>query len=272
MNLDYFDKIWLSHEKAGMKNADKMWDARASEFNKMGKDERVDIIMGLLQEKDMLNHNSTVLDVGCGPGKFVLEFAKKARHVVGVDISPKMLEYAKENSVAAGFDNTEFKEMDWEAADLTAMGWNKKFSLVVGIMSPAFWSRIGLEKMIEASNEYGMICHFVERQDSIGDELRKEIFSDYKRDEFGSKGLYCSLNILWLYKLYPEISYFDTNRTEIRTVKEMAENFISKYEIRKGMTASQKDRVYSFLESKAVDGVIRDETKAKIACICWKSR
>jgi cyclopropane fatty-acyl-phospholipid synthase-like methyltransferase len=97
MNLDYFDKIWLSHEKAGMKNADKMWDARASEFNKMGKDERVDIIMGLLQEKDMLNHNSTVLDVGCGPGKFVLEFAKKARHVVGVDISPKMLEYAKEN-------------------------------------------------------------------------------------------------------------------------------------------------------------------------------
>lgn len=128
----------------------------------------------------MLQENSIVLDIGCGPGKFVREFAKRAQNVVGVDISSKMLHYAQENVVAQGLGNAEFRELDWGKADLSALNWKKKFSLVTGIMSPAFLNRQGLEKMLEASNDYGLICHFVERQDSISDELKKHVLGREK--------------------------------------------------------------------------------------------
>ncbi|MCF8078162.1 MAG: methyltransferase domain-containing protein [Desulfobacterales bacterium] len=37
----------------------------------------------------------TVLDVACGPGVLSCAFAKHARHVTGIDITPSMLEQAK---------------------------------------------------------------------------------------------------------------------------------------------------------------------------------
>ena len=38
-----------------------------------------------------------ILDVGCGPGVYVQYFAKKKANVVGIDISSKMIECAREN-------------------------------------------------------------------------------------------------------------------------------------------------------------------------------
>jgi SAM-dependent methyltransferase len=38
-----------------------------------------------------------VLDYGCGVGRLVIPFAQRARAVVGIDVSPSMLEHAREN-------------------------------------------------------------------------------------------------------------------------------------------------------------------------------
>lgn len=275
MNTDYFDQIWQSNKKRkeGLTGNSALWDNRAEEFNRHGTDERKDIIIRLLLDKQMLNRNSTVLDIGCGPGKFVIEFAQRAKHVVGADLSPKMLKFAAENLAAKNISNAELKQIDWEKADLAALNWQKKFSLVVGIMSPAFWSRKGLEKMIQAGNEFGFICHFVERQDLIEDVLKKEILGRHNDgdDEFGNRGLYCSLNVLWLSKLYPEIAYFNTQREVVRSVEETAQNFIAKYETEGVLTAAQKEGVKDFLKKKAEDGLIKDRITAKIACIYWKN-
>lgn len=272
MNLDYFDRIWQSKEKNKEGRLESsLWDNRADDFNRYGSDDRRDKIIGLLLEKGMLNKNSTVLDIGCGPGKFALEFAIRAKHVTGVDISPKMLQYASENLAAHDIVNAEFKEIDWAKADLAALNWQKKFSLVVGIMSPAFSSRKGLEKMIEASNEYGFICHFVERQDLIGDVLKKEVLDRELIDEYGHMGLYCSLNVLWLYKLYPEIAYFNTVKEVVRPVEETAQSFIAKYEMRGELTEAQKTEIMDILRKKSEDGMVKDRTTSKIACIYWKN-
>ena len=276
MNLDYFDRIWKSDQKNKQvqtenNNYDKLWDNRAKDFNRYGNDDRRDKIIGLLLEKGMLHKSSTVLDIGCGPGKFVLEFARRGQHVIGIDISSKMLQYASENLAVHNIDNAEFKEINWVKADLAALNWQKKFSLVVGIMSPAFWSRKGLEKMIEASNDGGLICHFVERQESIGDVLKKEVLGRKLGDEYGNKGLYCSLNVLWLYKLYPEIAYFNTVKEAVRPVEEAAHSFIARYEMRGELTAAQKMEIGDILKKKSENGVLKERTTSKIACIYWKS-
>jgi Methylase involved in ubiquinone/menaquinone biosynthesis len=275
MNVDYFARLWkeMKHGERSYKKGDKTaWDRRVDEFNHDGPDERIDNITRLLLEKQMLNSNSTVLDIGCGPGKFVAEFAQTAKSVTGVDISSKMLQSAAENSAAKGVGNTDFMEMDWHQADLESLQWRKKFSLVTAIMSPALDSKEGLDKILEASSECGLLCHFVQRYDSIGDEIKRNILRQRTVDEFGNVGLYCSFNILWGYNMYPEVTYFETARERIRNLEEATQHYISRLEIKEDLTPAQKAEVLEFLKSKAENGLIKEKTAAKIACIYWRSK
>ncbi|CAN5211126.1 hypothetical protein BH10PLA2_BH10PLA2_35010 [soil metagenome] len=54
----------------------------------------------------------TVLDVACGPGLVACEVAKVASHVTGIDLTPAMIEQAKERQTSLGLTN-----LTWLAAD-----------------------------------------------------------------------------------------------------------------------------------------------------------
>ena len=70
---------------------------------------------GILLEQESPGNFHSVLDVGCGPGGWMLECARtySDMHLVGIDINPRMIEYARkqanEQNVA---DRVEFREMD----------------------------------------------------------------------------------------------------------------------------------------------------------------
>jgi len=53
-----------------------------------------------------------VLDVACGPGILACAFAKHARHVTGVDITPAMLERAAKLQRESSLQNVEWKSCD----------------------------------------------------------------------------------------------------------------------------------------------------------------
>ncbi|MGI5900986.1 MAG: class I SAM-dependent methyltransferase [Desulfitobacteriia bacterium] len=276
MDLEYFDCLWEAEENfKGIPDGKsrQAWDRRAEDFNSRHHDERQEKILELLLEKGMLDSNSTVLDVGCGPGKFAIDFAQRAKRVVGVDISPKMLQYARENAAAQGLNNIEFKDLDWHSADLSALNWEREFSLVTAIMSPAIISRAGLEKIIAASKEYGLICHFVERHDSVSDRIKREVLGQNPEHKFGNTSLYCSFNVLWIYELFPEIVYFDLERELSRSVAEIYRSSIARFEMREELSEAQKTEIKNCLEKMAdKNGIVTEKTTSKIACIFWKNR
>jgi ubiquinone/menaquinone biosynthesis C-methylase UbiE len=55
-----------------------------------------------------------VLDIGCGPGGWVLEvaFAHPDRQVVGIDISQAMISYGQAQAMTQGLTNATFRQMD----------------------------------------------------------------------------------------------------------------------------------------------------------------
>ncbi|MDX1746947.1 MAG: class I SAM-dependent methyltransferase, partial [Halobacteriales archaeon] len=57
-----------------------------------------------------------VLDVGCGTGNVAITAARRGAHVTGLDITPEMLEDARENAAIAEVDDIEWREGD--AAEL----------------------------------------------------------------------------------------------------------------------------------------------------------
>lgn len=278
MDAGYFEQLWRKEAETdpGRKGycregRSASWDSMVEKFDSDIPDERIDKIVNLLLEKKLLQKTSSVLDIGCGPGKFAIEFAKRSKSVSGLDISPKMLRKAEQNVAALGLDNIEFKEMDWEKADLMALKWRKKYSLVTAIMSPALNGRESLEKMMEASREYCFLSHYVERYDTISNELKEGISGRKVNDEYGNIALYCSMNILWLNKLFPEVVYFNADREITRPLEEAIRYYIGKLEQKSALTAVQKTEIMDFLRKKEKDGVIKEKISAKIACIYWKN-
>lgn len=55
---------------------------------------------------------ASVLDFGCGVGRLVIPFARRAGRVVGVDISPSMIAEAKRSCSVAEVSGVEFVESD----------------------------------------------------------------------------------------------------------------------------------------------------------------
>lgn len=71
--------------------------------------EHVSYLCGLINKNFNQNFEpNSVLDFGCGVGRLAIPFASIAKSVLGVDISPSMLEIAKKNSVDKSVKNIKF--------------------------------------------------------------------------------------------------------------------------------------------------------------------
>jgi ubiquinone/menaquinone biosynthesis C-methylase UbiE len=68
----------------------------------------------------------TVLDVACGPGLMACAFARVARHVTGIDLTPAMIEQAKVMQQADALTN-----LTWHVGDVQRLPFaDASFSLV----------------------------------------------------------------------------------------------------------------------------------------------
>jgi len=65
-----------------------------------------DAKMNLIDE--LIPIESTVIDIGCGPGSFVLKLSAKCKRVTGVDISNRMIAYARKQKEKMRATNVTF--------------------------------------------------------------------------------------------------------------------------------------------------------------------
>lgn len=101
---------------------------------------------GLFPERTGLSNIYDVLDIACGPGGWVHEVAHSypEMEVTGIDISKRMVEYARAHARVRKLDNAHFRVMD----ALKPLGFpDKSFDLVnartiFAFMPPAVWPRL----------------------------------------------------------------------------------------------------------------------------------
>lgn len=83
--------------------------------------------MQILLELSAVDRDDTVLDVACGPGLVACAFARHAREVTGLDLTPAMIELARQRQREQGLDN-----LRWEIGDAVPLPYaDDSFSLVL---------------------------------------------------------------------------------------------------------------------------------------------
>ena len=98
-----------------------LWDyAHSSEIARNYDDSIADSAWAKLDVAFALRHcpkPGSVIDLGCGTGRALIEFAKQGHRAVGVDLSERMLERCREKARAQNVDVTLIKgnivELDW---------------------------------------------------------------------------------------------------------------------------------------------------------------
>ncbi len=99
---------------------------------------RYSFTMGTTQEVDFLwealdlGPGARVLDVGCGPGRHAVEFARRGIQVVGIDLSPDFLRIARRRATEAELRVSFFQ------ADARELPFDSEFDAVISVCEGAF--------------------------------------------------------------------------------------------------------------------------------------
>ncbi|MEQ8202049.1 MAG: class I SAM-dependent methyltransferase [Syntrophomonadaceae bacterium] len=266
----------------GKVHTKELWDARSEKWVKdfdnqasqRENDARYQYTDDFLRSHNLYDGNSEILDIGCGPGAFTVRFARQAKRVTGLDISGKMLAYARKNAAQNGLANVDFIDAPWQDIDLEQYGLEKAYDLVFASLCPGISGEDGLLKMSRASRGWCFTCHFARKFSSLKNDVYLSILGHPYDSEWAKTSLGKSVDVLLQAGYYPTLSYYDSEaRLEWPLDEETAIHFA-------GHLGPLKDeqeyidrytgQVYDYLKRIAVNGLIRDDTQAKLAFLCWQ--
>jgi SAM-dependent methyltransferase len=224
--IDDFNNLWLTSETDKTSYSQAFWEDRANNWitefvsGKTGKPwphRRVSQTAAYLRQRGLIGSETSVVDVGCGAGLFVMEFAKTAKYAIGLDYSSRFIQYGRDTARMQGIHNAEFCVCDFDSADIDGMGLAGAFDLAFSCITPAIFSLESVNKLIKMSCSWCYSAHFVCVKDSLVEYVCSDAFGEKYKSHRNGTGFYSLFNILWLMGYQPETSYYVESHTEIFT-------------------------------------------------------
>lgn len=248
------------------------WNRLAPVYGKHSSEqsqERLQKVLGILTGEGMLTPETEVLDVGCGPGTYALSLARKARLVTAIDGAGEMCRILQEKAAKAGLSNINVLQRMWEDIDLQEEAMERRFDLVFASMMPGVCNKETLLKLMRASRRYCCLITWVEGAYSqIRQELLEQFFGE-KSPERDFKTIYI-FNLLYSLGYYPVMRYLHNSWVQKETEEEAVESLLRFLWLYMEITPEVKDTVARFVRERAVDGVLTQEGRIRLAVMTWR--
>ena len=243
------------------------WDSMAADF---AGHERPDLnnslALRLMQREAMITNGGRVLDVGCGSGRFSVVLAEMGAAVTGVDISPKMIDYAQK--AAAGL-SAQFYAEDWHALGLAAKAWDKSFDLVLAHMTPAVMSAETFMKLSQASRGWCLMVKPARRTNSVYDELNKLVGAPADTKALDETIAY-AFSLLWDAGFSPRLEYDQQVWNSHKPLDKAVLQYTKRMESFHKLDERQKNSIKDYLEAKAENGFVNETTYTTIVATYWQ--
>ncbi len=212
------DVDWLSFWAERLEGkVNKDWDEAAPGFYRRTKKEDYnDALLDML----ILDENDTVLDVGCGEGSVTIPIAKRVKKVIGIDSSPKMLEYLEKRSSYNNITNVETVLKPIEEIKYDEIG-----DVDVVVCSRSLNGIIPIDEVLceldKIANKYVFITIFGPENKKIEKDFDKEL--GIKTEDFPDYNYF--FNILFNMGIYANVQRFDLNNyREYESIEDAMDN------------------------------------------------
>ena len=281
-DVEYFIKIWEKGNEtpSAFQHTKEVWDKRAdrwaSAFDrpnaKVKSRKRMLAIADYLRRHELLCKGHKVIDIGCGQGEYVAEFARTAGHATGADLSTKMLEYAELNARKCGVDNVSFVQCDFNEADVRALGWEKAFDLVFTCITPAFSGIKALEKINSMSRGWCFNNGWAYQNNNIGNRVKEALLAPGESDGKRPESTYSLFNILWLKGCRPSVEYYkEASEDLVKVDEETAAHYASMALPRDRIDDDAAKKTIGIMNEMAVDGFVTERVESMFVWILWRA-
>ena len=153
----------MKAEDAAGRIAGILWDAEARQWaQKPDADFNADPLFQLMRSRGVLNSEASVLDVGCGSGRYSVVFASHAASVVGCDASKEMIEAARSRARSRGCTNARFEAATWREFSS-----RERFDVVVAHRTAAISTLEDIDKMARLCRGRCFYTVFLERTNPV---------------------------------------------------------------------------------------------------------
>ena len=115
-----------------------LWNAEAERYSRAPTARfEDDPFLAIVENSGALTPQARVIDLGCGPGIYSVAIASRVKEVMGYDVSEEMLEHARERARNENRTNCTFSVLNWQSADIEALGLVKSFGVSIARLTPA---------------------------------------------------------------------------------------------------------------------------------------
>lgn len=226
------------------------------------------LALRLIDEHSMLKPGDTVLDIGCGGGRYAFALENLGASVTAFDFAPGMIEACEERKKELE-SGVSFRVEDWYTLDVKERGWEKAFDVVLANMTPAISSAAGLDKMTQASRGWCVMTKPTRRSDDLFHALLDELGLLRNPKGLDDNILY-AFELLWAEGYEPRLEYqhtvWESSWTYEEALKEYSLRLSSRYEL----TEEQLKQLPSLLSKRLQDGRIYEKSETTIAAVYWK--
>lgn len=270
--MDYLRKLsgeWAKNSAYDSGIQQRIWDRAAPGYRELELPNiEENAFLRHMTEAVRLDQSIRTLDVGCGSGIYSMALAPYVQEAVGIDISPKMIQYARERSQKLGLTNTTFHSLDWSEADIRQMGFFREFDVVFAHMTPAVNDYETFDKLNSCSRNLCMIEKPARRLDQVQDEAFRRIGLDRQENQYHG-GIPQAFSYLWYQGYCPKLYYQEDVWQVEKTIPDMTAWCTDRARLLRELTPQDEAAIEHYIESQAVDGMVREHTTTTRVTMVW---
>ena len=267
--LERLRQEWTAREASQPRVQRRIWDRAADNYRDLPiPDFEANSFLKRLAEAITPDCSMRTLDVGCGSGIYSMALAPLVGKAVGVDISPRMIQFARARSEGLHLENTDFQCMSWPEADIDALGFRGAFDIVFAHMTPAVCDYETFDKFNSCSRNLCLVEKPTRRRDLVQDAVLRLVGLEPKGGQSGD--ILQSFTYLWCKGFRPQFYYEDDVWDSKRTVADTAAWCTDRARLQKDLSPAEEAVIYAYVESLAENGLVREVTTTTRVTMIWR--
>ncbi len=274
---EFWEEQWNSLNDSGTAftgyGSKNVWDAMAGDYGRhhdaTSHDERLDATLDRLEKGGIEFENASVLDVGCGPGRFAAAFAARGARVVAVDISEKMIERLRAETDPALLERITPVVADWKTLDPDTCGYDKSFDLAFANMTPAVINPGSFKRFMAASKRW---CWFRgwagPRENPLLERVYRAVFGADPQPFMGN--FICAWNLVCASGYFPECGFETIGWRHKKPIEESVKFHAALFS--QGDAAKEKvfaEKIAASLSDVALDGFVENSFTGHTGSMMW---